>query len=100
MLVYDNGGRSIDRYTILVEECRVTYSSYHGSTIPPGEKVYHWNENSYWGFTMSDKPNHPQGVSLYVEGITPGDHLGKRIPLYSLPKDVVDHLLKRMEFEE
>jgi hypothetical protein len=40
------------------------------------------------GFACNDEPFHPQGIGMSCEVNTPGNHLGKRVPLSSLPADV------------
>lgn len=73
LAVYDNGGKTADRYTAL-----------YGKPL--------WDES--WGRKvparfMSDNPYHPQGVGLF------GDHpagdrdcLGKKIKFLDLPEQV------------
>ena len=68
--VYDNGGKTIDRYTLKVE-----------SENEPG-KV------DYYGF--SDNPYHPQGFGQYAGSYDRPrsySHLGKLIPVASLPEN-------------
>jgi hypothetical protein len=69
--IYDNGGETIDRYT-----------------------VYYSNPKD-WGITrpgiypcvgMNAAPFHPQGFGQHGEGML-GRHNGKRIPFESLPED-------------
>jgi hypothetical protein len=80
--VYDNGGESIDRYTV------VFTGNYAGRN----------GECSYLG--MSGQPFHPQGVGQHGssrdiidarQGWAPAIgrkcHLGKRIPFADLPED-------------
>ena len=61
-IAYDNGGKSFDRYTVI-----------YNST---GDYI-----------AMSEHPTHPQGFGQHGEGIKPGRHLGKRIPINALPID-------------
>jgi hypothetical protein len=63
--IRDNGGVSIDRYTITFSE---TEGRYH------------------YMLGMSDLPTHPQGFCQHCTGI-PGPHLGKLIEFEDLPED-------------
>ena len=65
---YDNGGESLDRYTIV-----------YLSRPAFGEKAYEAR-------SMCDTPNHPCGVSLYAI-VDDGDHLGDLIKFEDLPTD-------------
>lgn len=69
--IYDNGGKTIDRYTVIFD-VPVT-------TIP--------DEPYYCALAMDDKPFHPQGFCLHVEALPGLISLGKRIELKQLPKD-------------
>jgi len=64
-IVYDNGGKTADRYTIFLD-------------------------GSVYG--MDNHPFHPQGFGQYVgeasELAPPGPHLGKKISVKKLPDDV------------
>jgi hypothetical protein len=77
--VYDNGGKTFDRYTIVL----------HGKE---------WVERG--GLTtmlgLSHNPTHPQGFSQFTSG-TPGAHLGKKITFSRLPKNIQDHVRARLE---
>jgi len=70
---YDNGGRSMDRYTI----------------VPPRwAKAY--REREPWLFAAiaaNAYPFHPQGFGQHVTA-WPGPHLGKRVAWSTLPADV------------
>ena len=69
---FDNGGKTLDRYTIIFsddpafEETRAGYSP---------------------GLGASERPFHPQGFGQHIEAM-PGRHLGKRIPFFDLPAEV------------
>jgi hypothetical protein len=65
--VYDNGGETADRYTVV----------YMG--MPEGQ-------GSYGARGMDAHPFHPQGIGMWVSAM-PGRHLGKRIRLEDLPAD-------------
>ena len=64
---YDNGGRTMDRYTVAYMD-----SPSHGNLIDM--------------VAMSEHPFHPQGFGQHTHG-HPGAHLGKRIRLADLPED-------------
>lgn len=75
--VYDNGGKTVDRYTVSIR----------------GEK---WNENYIYG--MNDVPFHPAfGFSQFVgENLQPNKNWGKKIRLIDLNKDVLSAIEQRM----
>jgi len=62
--IYDNHGRTYDRYTVFYSESG-------------------WN-SLYHYVAMSGNPNHPQGFCQHGEGI-PGPHCGTEITFDSLP---------------
>lgn len=65
--IYDNGGKTLDRYTaVYIEE-------------PVGGGLY-----SARG--MSENPFHPQGFGQCCEAL-PGDHLGREITFKDLPRE-------------
>ena len=64
--VYDNGGKTFDRYTVAyMDETNGVFVQMLG---------------------MSENPFHPQGFGQHCEG-TPGRHLGRRISFNELPED-------------
>lgn len=68
--VYDNGGETLDRYTI-VHTCR----------------PFRGNGRKFWEYIASS----PTGAGIWIHGELnerPGPHLGKRIPFESLPAPV------------
>lgn len=69
---YDNGGQTVDRYTIL-----------------PSRHAHAYRErNGLWvALAASAEPFHPQGFGQHTAA-APGRHLGKRIAFTSLPPDV------------
>lgn len=72
--VYDNGGKTFDRYTIL----------------PPrwaGEDYRERVRGSWVAIGASESPFHPQGFGQHTSAM-PGPHLGKRIKWADLPADV------------
>lgn len=72
--IYDNGGRSIDRYTAV----------YMHEVEQPG---------LYSARGMCEHPFSPQGFGCYTSA-KPGRHLGKRIKLEELPKDCQELILQ------
>ncbi len=81
--IYDNGGKTCDRYTI----------------IPPRwAHLFRQSRENGWGamadrrlfdgIGASESPFHPQGFGMNVSGVMPGSHLGKRISWSALPVDV------------
>lgn len=77
--VYDNGGKTIDRYTVFYFE--------NGRFDP----------DSCHFIGLSDHPEHPQGFSQIGIGML-GAHNGKLIEFNDLPRDVQDHVRKRLGF--
>lgn len=72
---YDNGGESIDRYTVVFTGC---YRRQTGG--------------SFLYLAMNSAPFHPQGFGQHGESDSSIDrpassHLGKRVPFASLPDD-------------
>jgi hypothetical protein len=63
--IYDNGGKTFDRYTAVY------------MTISEGVGLY-------GARGMSENPTHPQGFGQYCSA-QPGKHLGKRISFDALP---------------
>lgn len=75
--IYDNGGKTIDRYTAvythLIEKPRL-----------------------YSARGMSENPFHPQGFGCWTSAML-GRHLGKRIEFKNLPKDCQTLVLQDLE---
>lgn len=65
--VYDNGGKTADRYTAVYLSMR------EGSGL-------------YGARAMNETPFHPQGIGMFVSAAL-GRHLGKRIAFEALPVD-------------
>ena len=63
--VYDNGGRTLDRYTVI---------------YPDGNAR-----------TMSSRPLHPQGVCMWAGHVQPQ---GKRVPFHALPAQVREAIIR------
>lgn len=72
--IYDNGGETIDRYTILPP--RYAGKAYRGRT-----------PSTWMAIAASVDPYHPQGFGQHVSAM-PGRHLGRRIRWADLPDDV------------
>lgn len=68
--IYDNGGETFDRYTVII-----------------GKEVY----------GMSHNPNSPQGFNQYSGTLAelPGARQGERITLESLPEEVQEAIKDR-----
>jgi hypothetical protein len=76
--IWDNKGKSIDRYTVIFKE----------------------DEGA---LGLSDNPNHPNGVAMFldVHDFVEGEHLGDNISWESLPKKVQSYVVDRISlFEE
>lgn len=70
--IYDNGGKTADRYTIV------------------------FSDKSALG--LSDNPESPQGFSQWEPGpVETGKHLGKKILFSQLPKNVQKHAKERIK---
>ena len=70
--IYDNGGRSFDRYTL----------------IPPRWALAYRERPGLWdAMGASEHPFHPQGFGQSCSA-APGPHLGQRIHWNTLPPDV------------
>lgn len=72
--LYDNGGRSCDRYTIIPPRWAREYREQQ-------------NRRLFAALGANDAPFHPQGVGMHVTAL-PGPHLGKRVHWRDLPSDV------------
>jgi len=76
--VYDNGGKTADRWTV--------FSASDLKNKQPNGMV------DMLG--LSENPNSPQGVSMFSQGQV-GNHLGKKVKFSSLPKEVQKHISQR-----
>lgn len=65
---YDNGGKTIDRYTAVF----LDFPDHRPGT--------------YFALGMSDQPFHPLGVGCSTSAM-PGRHLGRRVRIEDLPRD-------------
>lgn len=71
VIVYDNGGKTADRYTVFIKKDV---------------------------FGMSKNPSHPQGFNQWAgdtSEIKKGKHLGKKIPVSKLPLAVKKAICER-----
>jgi hypothetical protein len=66
VICYDNGGKTIDRYTVVFAQDRISI------------------HNIYGCLAMSDNPASYDGFCQHSECVL-GDHLGERISFYALP---------------
>lgn len=76
--VWDNGGKTVDRYTVAFG------------------KRFDANPGYVQMLGMSGSPTHPQGFSQWGEGKV-GRHLGKRLPWRRLPPKIRAHVCARMK---
>jgi hypothetical protein len=76
--VYDNGGKTFDRYTVIVNERR----------LDNGKLLYQC-------LGLSGDPTHPQGFSQWGECLM-GKHLGKEIWFNDLPDNIRSHVFERL----
>jgi len=74
--IYDNEGKSFDRYTVVLDQ----------------------RENGYnWCLCLSHNPTSIQGFSQFGECIDGDILLGKKINLEDLPKEIQNHIAKRIK---
>lgn len=66
--IWDNGGESLDRYTVVFKD---------------GDML-----------GLSTEPEHPQGFSQFTTG-TEGSHLGKKVKWDSLSEKLKKHIIQR-----
>ena len=76
--VYDNQGKTADRWTVVSKE-DLKNKQPNGMVDMLG---------------LSENPGSPQGVSMFGQGQV-GNHLGKKVKFSSLPKEVQDHISMR-----
>jgi len=74
--IFDNGGKTIDRYTILTEPF--------------------YNGKSCDSFGMSDDPKSPLGFNQYCGDVYQGAELGKEITFDKLPDEVQKAIIERL----
>lgn len=78
--VYDNGGETVDRYTVVYLDQETQHS-----------KLFEC-------YGLSVRPFHPQGFAQHGTCIA-GAHLGKRIPLHYLPFDCIQAIYNDLDVE-
>lgn len=79
--IYDNGGKTLDRYTVVyMNEPERQYGTYNARG-------------------MSEHPFSPQGFGCSCSAM-PGRHLGKRIFFRDLPKDCQRLVLQDLNLNE
>lgn len=74
-MVYDNGGESIDRYTV-VTDC---------------EEI----DGALFSLHLSEDCTAPNGVSM-CGSVIPGEHLGREISFTELPERMQEHIRKQL----
>ena len=82
--IYDNNGKTWDRYTVLTE---------------PDPLKPTLGKPSYDALGLSDNCDEPGGFGQWSEAFD-GDHLGKEISFDDLPENVQDHIAERLKDEE
>lgn len=81
--VYDNGGETHDRYSVI-----------HSSDMKNKDR-----SGNVDMLGMSSDPTHPHGFSQFTSGVV-GKHLGKKIKFDSLPERLQRHVKSRYEINE
>lgn len=76
--VWDNDGKTIDRYTVVFKT--------HEMSI---------EKDTFDSLGLSIYPEHPQGFSQ-MGSCKVGEHLGKRIKFHDLPIQVIQHIIARI----
>lgn len=82
--IYDNGGKTCDRYTIIPPRWANKYRDNRDGRL-------------FDSIGSSESPFHPQGFGIWGPAV-PGPHLGKRLHWDDLPRDV--QLFARQSFPE
>lgn len=86
LAVYDNGGRTADRYTIVPAQRGSDWAPYVSSN---GYRVRDC-------LVVNDYPTHPSYGFSQMGTCTLGRHLGRKILFESLSEDVQAHVLSRL----
>jgi hypothetical protein len=76
--VYDNGGKTWDRFTVVYLDCPEN------------------SPNTFAAVAMNERPFHPQGFGQHCSAM-PGRHLGKRIRFEDLPEDCQKLVLRDLK---
>ena len=84
--IFDNGGATVDRYTIAFKQWAWPWKDAHY-----GVMVYPYIKSS-------ENPFHPQGVRLHdgAREFVTGKHLGKRVAFDTLPVNVKTFILNNI----
>lgn len=82
--IYDNGGTTVDRYTVVLDAESVRVN------VLTGERRAF---RAMLG--LSEAPEHPQGVSQFTEGCE-GPHLGRLVGWSALPEGLRRHIRARV----
>lgn len=82
MRIYDNGGKTWDRYTVFETNPQIDHTDSEGNDY-------------YECLGLSDNCDTPSGFSQWSSG-QQGSHLGKRVQLLDLPTNVQNHILSRV----
>lgn len=77
--IYDNGGKTVDRYTVVYMDCQE-------------------GRGLYGALGMSAQPFHPQGFGQHCTAM-PGRHLGLRITFEELPQDCQRAVLRDLAID-
>lgn len=86
--VYDNGGATADRYTVIPEG-----KGWH----PVQNRQGRWQ---YCALALNDTPTNPAfGFSQFCEAVK-GRHLGRKVKFADLPSNVQAHARQRIEHDE
>jgi len=83
--IYDNEGKTFDRYTVVDVRDAIEVTERFGGT-----KQY------YQCLGLSSNPSDPQGYSMWG-GCILGKHLGKRIEFAELPENIQQHIIQRFK---
>jgi hypothetical protein len=74
--IYDNLGKTVDRYTVFTPQLE--------------------RNKLRECLCLDNRPEHPQGFSQFSAG-EPGPHLGEEISFATLPNHVQRHIIRRLE---
>ena len=72
--IYDNEGKTVDRYTVVVNE---------------------EHNGLYECLALSEHPTHPQGFSQWSDCML-GSHLGREVKFEELSKELQEHIKSRL----
>lgn len=79
VVIYDNGGETLDRYTVIIED-------------KEGEKHFYGMSENALGFNLY--------CGSSCDGYQEGSHLGKIVEYDTLSQGTKDAILDRLEFVE